>query len=410
VTPLTFPAIQEAGAPSRDDIQQRPSHSDLLHEQPAPLTALAWPDETPASFDAIIVPASRGTDHLRNTVDLSAALGIQLIVLCSLATRALDVAECAARTPGSQVVAIDVPADYQHPILPKRTAEGRFQLASAGRTSDLSLKRNLGLLLARMNGWGKVLFLDDDIDSRMGMGGLGLATVRQLEAKLDSRQVAGLVCRDFPDNSVVCHARRLAGRTQDNFITGGALGINCSDQPLPFFPNIYNEDWFFFSRHAANRELAKAGEARQEPYDPYADPCRARREEFGDLLAEGLYALFDGQSTEMTDFSDRLAEADAGYWKNFIRARRDDLEETARRLEGSLESEAGKALVSLAAARDQLSQLTWRLCIDFLKAWQADLSDWERVTQTLNQPGGRLTALRRLGLTAVEPLGLLDVG
>ena len=33
------------------------------------------------------------------------------------------------------------------------------------------------------------------------------------------------------------------------------------------------------------------GHAVQAEYDPFANPERARREEFGDLLAEGLYAL-----------------------------------------------------------------------------------------------------------------------
>jgi len=35
------------------------------------------------------------------------------------------------------------------------------------------------------------------------------------------------------------------------------------------------------------------GTARQQAYKPFADPNRAATEEFGDLLAEGLYALFD---------------------------------------------------------------------------------------------------------------------
>ena len=85
-----------------------------------------------------------------------------------------------------------------------------------------------------------------------------------------------MTCRDFPDNSVFCHARRLARLPQDVFITGAVLGVNCSDLPLPFFPDIYNEDWFFFAEAAAYRRLTKVGEAQQAEYDPYAeaDPCQ----------------------------------------------------------------------------------------------------------------------------------------
>ena len=107
-----------------------------------------------------------------------------------------------------------------------------------------------------------------------------------------------MVVEQHPDNSVVCHARRLAGMSQDVFVTGAVLGVHCNNLPLSFFPDIYNEDWFFFAEEAAPRRLPRVGRARQLEYDPFANPDRARREEFGDLLAEGLYALFGEASPE----------------------------------------------------------------------------------------------------------------
>ena len=56
-----------------------------------------------------------------------------------------------------------------------------------------------------------------------------------------------MVVPQHPDNSVVCHARRLAGRFQDVFVSGAVLGVHCNSLPLSFFPDIYNEDWFFFA-------------------------------------------------------------------------------------------------------------------------------------------------------------------
>ena len=119
--------------------------------------------------------------------------------------------------------------------------------------------------------------------------------VARLAGQLDRYQVAGMIVRDFPDNSVVCHARRDAGLSQDVFLTGAVLGVHCNSLPLSFFPDIYNEDWFFFAREAASRELRGVGQASQLKYNPYARPDRARREEFGDLLAEGLFALMAGR-------------------------------------------------------------------------------------------------------------------
>jgi hypothetical protein len=59
--------------------------------------------------------------------------------------------------------------------------------------------------------------------------------------QLDRHQVAGMHVRHFPDNSVVCHARRLAGFAQDVFVTGAALGVHCNSLPLSFFPDIYKQ-------------------------------------------------------------------------------------------------------------------------------------------------------------------------
>ena len=159
------------------------------------------------------------------------------------------------------------------------------------------------------------MFLDDDIF------GVTLTDLAKIASQLDSHQVTGLISRSFPDNSVVCHANRLSGRDQDNFVTGAALGVNCAEKPLDFFPDVYNEDWLFFASHAAQGQIISVGTARQQPYKPFADPKRAVMEEFGDLIAEGLYALFnDGQS---------LDAATKAYWNDFIHARRELIERLA---------------------------------------------------------------------------------
>jgi hypothetical protein len=74
----------------------------------------------------------------------------------------------------------------------------------------------------------KTVFIDDDIR-------VSVSRIVRLIEELDSNQVAAMVCREFPDNSVVCHARRLAGLPKGNSVTGAAMGINCSTAPLPYF-------------------------------------------------------------------------------------------------------------------------------------------------------------------------------
>ena len=86
-----------------------------------------------------------------------------------------------------------------------------------------------------------------------------MSAYERLARQLDHSQIAGMVCREYPDNSVVCHARRLAGLPQDNFVSGSARGVRCDDVALPFFPDIYNEDWFFFSKAVARHDLFNVG-------------------------------------------------------------------------------------------------------------------------------------------------------
>ena len=96
-----------------------------------------------------------------------------------------------------------------------------------------------------------------------------------LAAALEDHSVSALIPKQYPDNSVVCHAHRLGGGHQDVFASASGIGVRCDRDELAFFPNVYNEDWFFFADEAASHRIAKVGESRQRKYDPYDDPRRA---------------------------------------------------------------------------------------------------------------------------------------
>jgi hypothetical protein len=348
-------------------------------------------------LDAIIVPASRPASFLQPAIELAAFLGVFLVVLCSRQTKIDQVAGRVARTPGARSLIVRIPDRWNHPDFPTRTSAEMFNTANANRVSDLSAKRNIGLLLARLHGWNKVAFVDDDITLSQ------TDNIARLAGQLDEHQVAGMVVRRHPDNSVVCHARRLAGLAQDVFVTGAVLGVHCNSLPLSFFPDIYNEDWFFFAKEAAARKLPRVGNARQAEYDPFASPDRARREEFGDLLGEGLYALI-GTEAPGTPFDDQLRAATAAYWSRFIKARREVLNETITLLHRFVDNDlangrVSSALASLQAAEDQLSKaITADLCVSFLWAWREDLRDWQRFSNAVNSVGSTREAMDFLDL------------
>jgi hypothetical protein len=375
-------------------VRLRSSHSRLLQQEPRPIIMSPRPRST--KLNAIIVPAARPASFLDDVIELAAAEETLLVVLCSLQAKIDQVAERIARTPGARAAMLEIPRGFAFEQLPARSAARRFREANGHRTSDLSLKRNLGLLFARLNGWHKILFLDDDITIA------GTDSIRGLVGQLDDNQIAGMICRKFPDNSVVCHARRLVNLPQDNFVSGSVLGVNCDDLPLPFFPDIYNEDWFFFLKAVARHEIAAAGQASQAEYDPFAHPQRAVTEEFGDFLAEGMYTLIGEVDNPPLSYRELLHWATVGYWKEFKEARLAAMDEILARLDHhkalSGEDHMAPALQSITAARHQLTGIEPALCVDFLEAWQADLADWEALTERTHNIGDTSTALAILGI------------
>jgi hypothetical protein len=380
-------------------VQQRSSHAALSRDVsrgPAPARSRS------GRLDAIVVPASRPAYCLQPAINLAARLGISLVVLCSKQTRAEQVAERVSASPGTKALVVEIPKDWSHPKFPTRTSSQVFREANAYRESDLSAKRNIGLLLARLHGWNKIVFVDDDVTlSRTD-------NIERLGRELDTYQVAGMVVGHYPDNSVVCHARRAAGLPQDVFLTGAVLGVHCNNLPLSFFPDIYNEDWFLFARDAARRELSTVGQATQLDYDPYASPDRARREEFGDLLAEGLFALM-GEVDPSVRFDELLRAASEAYWSRFIEARHDVITEAMALLSLAVERNGddgrlSSALISLAAARNQLDH-TIKIddCVNFVEAWRDDLEEWQRFSSGVNNVGSTRDAMDFLQLSSWSP-------
>jgi hypothetical protein len=136
-------------------VHQRASHADLFRDvsrSPAPpITSRR------ARLDALIVPASRPAAHLQPLLKLATRLRVHLVILCSKQARADQVAKLVASKRGANSLIVQMPDVWKHAGLPTRTSAAEFQDASAHRRSGLSLKRNIGLLLARLHGWSKSL-------------------------------------------------------------------------------------------------------------------------------------------------------------------------------------------------------------------------------------------------------------
>ena len=373
-----------------DRVLQYASHQYASHDGLIEPSCLPAPSAR-TGLDAIIVPAARPAKNLRTAVGLATETGARLIVLCSFLAHADEVRALLAEHNLPDAAVVEMPRKCSQWLLrdfeTARWLHGTGKAVCGARNSDLSLKRNLGLLLARLMRWEKIMFLDDDIF------GVTLTDLAKIASQLDSHQVTGLISRKFPDNSVVCHANRLSGRHQDTFVTGAALGVNCDETPLDFFPDVYNEDWLFFATHAAQGQIISVGTARQQPYKPFADPNRADLEEFGDLIAEGLYALFnDGQS---------LDAATKAYWDDFITARRKLIERLACDLYLIPTHEAGvQAHESMLHAGKQLDSITADDCVRFVEAWRYDRGAFAKTAKEMPPLGNYAAACEYLELTS----------
>ena len=168
-----------------------------------------------------------------------------------------------------------------------------------------------------MLGWSRIFFMDDDVR------GVSLADLRATVLMLDRYRTVGMRVTDYADNSVVCHANRETGADQDVFVSGSVLAVNCQ-QPFGFFPEIYNEDWLFFYDDVRTRRLGWSGrDVTQLRYDPFENVGRAEGQEFGDVLAEGMYALIH--------LGSGVTEATVGYRNKFLTTRKKVLEQIIER-------------------------------------------------------------------------------
>lgn len=348
---------------------------------------------TAAGFDAVVVPSARSAEHVAGAAVTADRAGAALLVVCSRDADAGEAVATARRVrPRLSVAAVDLPQGYAHDWLTFVT--GRCKPAVRPHLTDTALKRNLGLLVGLLLGWERLLFLDDDVPP------VDPVTLATLAGGLDREAMPATGCAftGFDDNSVVCHAYRLAGGAQDTFLGGGALGVDLRAR-VPYFPDVYNEDWLYLFALLLRRRrsVGFAGELRQLPYDPFVTPCTAERQEFGDILGEGLARLL--HKPQQLSVACR-----PGYWRNMISLRRQFIRSVQRRLEGRGDDDAQRALKSLEAAL-AMPEAGWSdELATFVQEWRRDLLGWYRRQATLPRMASLPAAVERLDLVGATDL------
>jgi hypothetical protein len=369
-------------------IRHYEGHSGLVRR---PEPAFSAAGQSPV-LDAIVVPAARAAYNLEAAITLARAIGCQLMVLCSRDAHPAEALDLLAARSFSAATVVGIEPDYGHEFFGFETTSW-IKREFPARDSDLSVKRNVGLVLARLLGWQRIFFMDDDIRD---LDAQALrATVSLVSSDSPEQQQcysAGMWPVDFPDNSVVCHARRQIGKRQEVFVSGSALAVNCT-APFDFFPDIYNEDWLFLYRDTAEGRLGTCGcTTTQLYYDPFLDPQRAANQEFGDVLAEGLYALLENGLG--------IEHSSVEFWRHFLVDRRQMLDEIINRAPEVSDNIREKMLYAVQIARKTLEQIKPDMCVSYIECWQRDLVAWKTALTRVPKLDSIPDALRWLGLHA----------
>jgi hypothetical protein len=355
-------------------------------------------------IDAIVVPTIRAPEHLRAAVQLAASAGCHLIAVYT-DTLPAGLSPVLAGLPPGHVTLLAVRSGAQGRLLDFGVSLQQSLVPDSAR--DISRKRNLGLLIGRVCGWTRLLFLDDDIRK------LNVPKLSSAVALLDDYPVVGLQVSKYPDTSVVGHARRLTGRRQPPFISGGSLLVN--PQHLDgYFPSVYHEDWLCIINHLREGEVAIGGSVGQLPYSPFSNPDRARLEEFGDILASGLLWLVHSRTRmDITGKVCPTAENEywreamnTSFWEQILEKRTVLLADiTARLTEKPFDHSS--PLPSLAAAAQRLGELSPGEFVSFTERWLASLAEWRSRLSVLPRVDvpGKAQAIER----ALAQLGLAHV-
>ncbi|WP_433728518.1 hypothetical protein ACQP2Y_15145 [Actinoplanes sp. CA-051413] len=338
----------------RTMVHHQPSHDQLLRELDT---------SRQSTIDAIIVPSARRVESLGPALRLANVLDCPALVLCSGASHPGEVVD-AAMASRAEAIAVDF-RDAELPLV-LESSRAISHLPHGEKYHNSSLKRNVGLLVAHMTGtWRRVLYHDDDIEIIHDFH------ARAAAAWLSEFHAVGLEIKNFPDNSVVCHASREAGNEQSTFIGGGALAVHI-DELDQFFPDIYNEDWLFIADAVSARKVGRLGMATQAAYDPFAEADRAWFQEFGDCIAEGVYASLH-VSQEIDESLD--------YWTSFLADRAHFIAKLRDGVTGT--AEGTKVRASLDAAAAALQRIEPIDCVQFLRSWASDKPRWRKAKQGL---------------------------
>ncbi|MCK5614771.1 hypothetical protein KAR91_73600 [Candidatus Pacearchaeota archaeon] len=221
---------------------------------------------------------------------------------------------------------------------------------------DLPLKRNYAVYFSIKKGFKKILLVDDDIIN------INSSTIETGSFLLDKYTAVGSFIENYPDTSVVGHIQLKQGVDLKCFLSGSFLFVS-PHKINSFFPKIYNEDWVFMTPLILNSEICSVGEIKQKAYDPFSSPEKAIFQEFGEVIAEGLFALLNKSA-----FNFRY---DNDAWEEIIENRKVELLDLQQNVKPDIQQNI------ITCALEQNSKILPTDCTEYLHSLDEDIMSWE---------------------------------
>lgn len=365
--------------------------------------------ENSVPVGAIIMPVSRKIKDVKRFILANMSLAerhdIYLVVLCSHEAKRQDVAHLTQQFTGLKWLAVDGPFDIESATLPEPSSE-----LDRPSSWDLAFKRNFGLQLARLMGWPSIMFVDDDVEIQDDH------LFKQIDIMQSGAKVVASNARHEADQSVVVGAflETYGPTVVDSYMSSQAILIDMREDVLGFYPQVYCEDWFFLMPYLLmDGHAAWAGSIPQRAYNRFTTR-RAKHEEEGDLLAEGMLRLVEKVTSDNPDatFHQRLKEliklADKSYWEQQILHRamviQGLISDTNRRFPSRKSAHIKTALrASLATliGDEDHDGVRPQAAVEWVQKWSEDVLLWQKRLRTLTPvPLGDINeALRRLGVS-----------
>lgn len=363
-----------------------PSYQELLH----------FPRISLPVIDAIVVPSNRPAEQLRFAIELATQARCQLLPLYA-DDFPPGLSEAIAGPEQDKVMPLALPGDLRDNGMLDLGAAVLANLVSPSALA-ISKKRNLALLIGRMCGWRRILFLDDDIFE------LSIDRLFAAARLLAKYPVVGFEVRWFPDSSVVGHSRRMLEYLQAPFVSGGCLLVD-PQRFDGFFPPVYHDDWLSLIKPLRSREVAVGGMVKQIPYDPFSSSDRARHEEFGEILGSGLLWLLrehkeDRPASEIAEDGFWQQAAQPSFWAHILRQRAELLEMVAKLFQARHPHQLPPQR-SLEAALQRCTELKPDEFVSVTKWLASSLAAWRKGLSALPRVDSVPEALDRLGLLGV---------